>query len=131
DGSYSIKNVAGPDEYSNGVNDGVFTNAGAVTALRNAGRAAALLGQRAPAAWKEIADHIRIPYDAKKDVFEQYDGYKGTTIKQADTVLLMYPLEWPMSQRAKINTLDHYAARTDPDGPAMTDSVHAIAAAGT
>ncbi len=131
DGSYSIKNVAGPDEYSNGVNDGVFTNAGAVTALRNAGRAAALLGQRTPAAWKEIADHIRIPYDAKKDVFEQYDGYKGTTIKQADTVLLMYPLEWPMSQRAKINTLDHYAARTDPDGPAMTDSVHAIAAAGT
>ncbi|MEA2293540.1 MAG: hypothetical protein QOE86_1179, partial [Solirubrobacteraceae bacterium] len=29
DGSYSIQNVAGPDEYSNGVNDGVFTNAGA------------------------------------------------------------------------------------------------------
>ncbi|MFH8405098.1 discoidin domain-containing protein [Streptomyces sp. NPDC018019] len=130
DGSYSIKNVAGPDEYSNGVDDGVFTNAGAVTALRNAGRAAARLGQPAPAAWKQIADHIRIPYDAKKEIFQQYDGYRNTTIKQADTVLLMYPLEWPMSQRAKTNTLDHYAARTDPDGPAMTDSVHAIAAAG-
>ncbi|MEU7225810.1 discoidin domain-containing protein [Streptomyces chrestomyceticus] len=130
DGSYSVKNVAGPDEYSNGVNDGVFTNAGAVTALRNAGRAAALLGRSAPAAWKGIADRIRIPYDAKNDVFQQYDGYRNTMIKQADTVLLMYPLEWPMSQRAKVNTLDHYAALTDPDGPAMTDSVHAVAAAG-
>ncbi|MFD7667069.1 discoidin domain-containing protein [Streptomyces sp. NPDC059788] len=130
DGSYSIKNVAGPDEYSNGVDDGVFTNAGAVTALRNAGRAAALLGRPAPAAWKDIADRIRIPYDAKNEIFKQYDGYRNTTIKQADTVLLMYPLEWPMSQRAKVNTLDHYAGLTDPDGPAMTDSVHAIAAAG-
>ncbi|OKI04567.1 haloacid dehalogenase [Streptomyces sp. CB02923] len=131
DGSYSVKNVAGPDEYSNGVDDGVFTNAGAVTALRNAGRAAALLGRPAPAAWKDIADRIRIPYDAKKGIFKQYDGYENTTIKQADTVLLMYPLEWPMSQRAKVNTLDHYAGLTDPDGPAMTDSVHAVAAAGT
>ncbi|MFH8347068.1 discoidin domain-containing protein [Streptomyces sp. NPDC018045] len=131
DGSYSIKNVAGPDEYSNGVNDGVFTNAGAVTALRNAERAAALLGQSAPAAWKDIADHIRIPYDAQNNVFQQYDGYRNTMIKQADTVLLMYPLEWPMSQRDKVSTLDHYAGLTDPDGPAMTDSVHAVAAAGT
>ncbi|MEU2787679.1 discoidin domain-containing protein [Streptomyces sp. NPDC007100] len=130
DGSYSVKNVAGPDEYSNGVDDGVFTNAGAVTALRNAGRAAQLLGQKAPAAWQDVADRIRIPYDAKNEVFKQYDGYRNTMIKQADTVLLMYPLDWPMSQRAKVNTLDHYAGLTDPDGPAMTDSVHAIAAAG-
>ena len=50
DGSYSINNVAGPDEYSNGVNDGVYTNAVAATALRAATSAAALLGRRAPAA---------------------------------------------------------------------------------
>jgi trehalose/maltose hydrolase-like predicted phosphorylase len=40
DGSYSITNVAGPDEYSNGVTDGVYTNAVAATALRQATRAA-------------------------------------------------------------------------------------------
>ncbi|MET8181503.1 discoidin domain-containing protein [Streptomyces sp. NPDC005336] len=129
DGSYSIKNVAGPDEYSNGVDDGVFTNAGAATALRNAARAARVLGHPAPAAWTRIADKLRIPYDKKKQVFQQYDGYKGSMIKQADTVLLMYPLEWPMSGQAAAKTLDYYAARTDPDGPAMTDSVHAIDAA--
>ncbi|WP_063894067.1 discoidin domain-containing protein [Streptomyces natalensis] len=130
DGSYSVKNVAGPDEYSNGVNDAVFTNAGAATALRHATRAAALLGLHAPASWNALADKLRIPYDAKHHRFRQYAGYRGTTIKQADTVLLLYPLHWPMSPRQAASTLDYYAARTDPDGPAMTDSVHAIDAAG-
>lgn len=131
DGSYSVKNVAGPDEYSNGVDDGVFTNAGAATSLRNATRAARLLGEDAPGAWSRVADGLRIPYDKDKGVFRQYDGYKGSMIKQADTALLMYPLEWPMSRGAATRTLDYYAARTDPDGPAMTDSVHAIDAAAT
>ncbi|MEU7736383.1 glycosyl hydrolase family 65 protein [Streptomyces griseus] len=129
DGSYSVNDVAGPDEYSNGVDDGVFTNAVAATALRHATRAARLLGERPPAAWNEVADGLRIPYDAERKVFLQYAGYNGSTIKQADTVLLTYPLEWPMEPGAAAATLDYYAARTDPDGPAMTDSVHAIDAA--
>ncbi|HEV7626356.1 MAG TPA: glycosyl hydrolase family 65 protein, partial [Streptomyces sp.] len=129
DGSYSIKNVAGPDEYSNGVDDGVFTNAGAATSLRQAARAARVLGESAPAEWTKIAAKLRIPYNKKKRVFQQYDGYKGSTIKQADTVLLQYPLEWPMPKGTAGRTLDYYAARTDPDGPAMTDSVHAVDAA--
>ena len=129
DGSYSINNVAGPDEYSNGVNDGVFTNAGAATALRQAAEAARVLGGQAPPQWTEIADKLRIPFDPQQQVFQQYDGYQGGKIKQADTVLLQYPLEWPMSPEAAANTLDYYAPRTDPDGPAMTDAVHAIDAA--
>src|SRR5215213_3005497 len=129
DGSYSIHNVAGPDEYSNGVNDGVFTNAGAALALRNATRAAAILGKQAPPQWTVIADHLRMPFDGQNQVFRQYDGYQGTQIKQADTVLLLYPLEWPMSTQVAANTLDYYAPRTDPDGPAMTDAIHAVDAA--
>ncbi|MFJ2641429.1 MULTISPECIES: discoidin domain-containing protein [unclassified Streptomyces] len=129
DGGYSVKEVAGPDEYSNGVTDGVFTNAVAATALRNATRAAQLLGHPAPAEWQRVADGLRIPYDPARKLFLQYAGYNGSTIKQADTVLLIYPLEWPMEPGAAAATLDYYAARTDPDGPAMTDSVHAIDAA--
>ncbi|MFB8114900.1 glycosyl hydrolase family 65 protein [Streptomyces sp. NPDC055962] len=129
DGTWSVKDVAGPDEYSNGVTDGVFTNAVAATALRHATRAAELLGHPAPAGWTRVADGLRIPYDAERKVFLQYAGYLGSTIKQADTVLLIHPLEWPMEEGAAAATLDHYAARTDPDGPAMTDSVHATAAA--
>ncbi|MFJ7195089.1 MULTISPECIES: discoidin domain-containing protein [unclassified Streptomyces] len=129
DGGYSVKEVAGPDEYSNGVTDGVFTNAVAATALRNATRAARLLGHPAPPEWTRVADGLRIPYDPARKIFLQYAGYDGSTIKQADTVLLIYPLEWPMEPGAAASTLNYYAARTDPDGPAMTDSVHAIDAA--
>ncbi|QBS40662.1 discoidin domain-containing protein [Nocardia sp. CS682] len=129
DGSYSIDNVAGPDEYSNGVKDGVYTNAVAALALRNAARAAAILGEPAPPEWTAIAEHLRMPFDPARQIFAQYDGYPGTSLKQADTVLLIYPLEWPMSREVSTNTLEYYAERTDPDGPAMTDSVHAIDAA--
>lgn len=129
DGSYSINNVAGPDEYSNGVDDGVFTNAVAATSLRRATDAAELLGEPAPAKWTEIADHLRIPFNEREQVFKQYAGYQGGEIKQADTVLLQYPLEWPMSPEVASNTLEYYAPRTDPDGPAMTDAIHAIDAA--
>jgi trehalose/maltose hydrolase-like predicted phosphorylase len=126
DDTYSISNVAGPDEYSNGVNDGVFTNAGAATALRNATTAAGVLGKSAPPEWEMIADHLRMPFDSTNQVFSQYDGYSGTLIKQADTVLLIYPMEWKMTPTVAANTLDYYAERTDPDGPAMTDAIHAV-----
>ncbi len=127
DGSYSINNVAGPDEYSNGVDDGVFTNAGAALALRNATRAAQILGESVPASWTAKANGLRIPFDAGRQLFLQYDGFDDTRqIKQADTVLLIYPLEWPMTNEAASNTLDYYAERSDPDGPAMTDAMHAV-----
>ncbi|WP_353944511.1 discoidin domain-containing protein [Streptomyces sp. HUAS MG91] len=133
DGSYSIRNVAGPDEYSNGVDDGVYTNAVAATSLRAAAKAARLVGERPGADWTRIADRLRIPYDARRKVFLQYAGYDlahASDIKQADAVLLLYPLDWrPMPKGAAAATLDYYAAHTDRGGPAMTDSVHAAAAA--
>src|SRR5207245_2184573 len=108
DGSHSIPDGAGPDEYSNGVPDAVFTNAGAATALRNATRAAQVLGEPAPEEWTRVAGKLRMPFDETKQVYLQYDGYSGTKIKQADTVLLLYPMEWPMSKKVAANTLDFY-----------------------
>ncbi|MEV5611958.1 discoidin domain-containing protein [Streptomyces sp. NPDC052225] len=135
DGTYSIKDVAGPDEYSNGVDDGVYTNAVAATSLRAATKAARLVGERPSPTWDRIAARLRIPYDPRRKVFLQYAGYDiehAADIKQADAVLLLYPLDWrPMPKGAAAATLDYYAAHTDRDGPAMTDSVHAVAAAAT
>ena len=131
DGSFSINGVAGPDEYSNGVNDGVFTNAGAAITLRNAAEAARLVGAPVPPRWRAVADHLRMPFDPGNGVFQQYAGYGGQRIKQADAALLQYPLDWPMSRRTASKTLDYYSERVDPDGPAMTDAVHAIDAADT
>jgi hypothetical protein len=62
-------------------------------------------------------------------VYLQYGGYAGSLIKQADTVLLIYPLEWNdanMTRQSAADTLAFYAERTDPDGPAMTDAIHAV-----
>lgn len=129
DGSYSIHDVAGPDEYSNGVDDGAYTNGVAAVTLRNATTAAALVGAPAPPEWTAVADRLRMPFDPREGIFVQYDGYRGERLKQADTVLLQYPLEWPMPPEVAARTLDYYAERTDPDGPAMTDSVHQIDAA--
>ena len=127
DGSWSILDVAGPDEYSNGVRDGVFTNGGASLALQNATKAAGILGESVPQRWLTIAANLRMPFDETNQIFSQYDGYDGTQqIKQADTVLLIYPLEWPMTNQVASNTLDYYAERSDPDGPAMTDAMHAV-----
>ncbi|WP_280358001.1 discoidin domain-containing protein [Nocardia otitidiscaviarum] len=129
DGSYSIVDIAGPDEYSNGVRDGVYTNAVAALALRNASRAAAILGLPADPEWHAVADRLRMPFDESRRIFLQFDGYTGAPIKQADTVLLIHPLDWPMPPEVATAVLDYYAQRTDPDGPAMTDSVHAVDAA--
>ncbi|MFI6868995.1 discoidin domain-containing protein [Nocardia sp. NPDC050406] len=129
DGSYSIRDVAGPDEYSNGVTDGSYTNAVAALALRHADTAAAILGESRPPEWAAIADRLRMPFDQAQRIFLQFDGYTGTPIKQADTVLLIYPLDWPMPPTVAAAVLDYYSQRTDPDGPAMTDSVHAVDAA--
>lgn len=130
DGSFSIRDVAGPDEYSNGVDDGVYTNAVAAMSLRAAIDAAGIVGMPVTPQWARIADHLRMPFDPGDDIFLQYAGYVGRQIKQADAVMLEYPLQWPMPLAVATRTLDFYSERSDPDGPAMTDSIHAIDAAG-
>ena len=48
------------------------------------------------------------------------------TIKQADTVLLGYPLNWNMSSDIQEKDLRAYELIHDPRGPAMTNSFMAI-----
>ena len=44
------------------------------------------------------------------------------TIKQADTILLGYPLNWNMSRDIYKNDLEYFEDRTDTRTPAMTYS---------
>lgn len=50
----------------------------------------------------------------------EFAGYNGATVKQADTILLGYPLEYPMNASVRRNDLLYYANRTDPNGPAVS-----------
>ena len=125
-GAYAINQVEGPDEHHWPVDNEVYTNVGAITTMRLATRVADMLGKSAKPAWKTVADGLPVLLDPVTLVRPQFEGYAGDMIKQADVVMLTYPWEWPESRTIGLSDLDYYAARTDPDGPAMTDSIHAI-----
>jgi trehalose/maltose hydrolase-like predicted phosphorylase len=125
-GSYAITGVEGPDEHHFNVDNEVYTNVAAITTLRLATQAATLLGKQPNPAWKTVADGLPVLLDPSSQIRPEFEGYAGDLVKQADVVMLTYPWEWNESQTIGLNDLNYYEQRTDPDGPAMTDSIHAI-----
>jgi len=128
---FHIAGVIPPDEYAHGDNS-VFTNVVAKISLEFAADLLLKLGTAAPsgysaAVWMDIANRLRIPFDTARNVHLEYDGYQGALIKQADVVLLGYPLNWNMSQAVRANDANYYIERTDEFGPAMTWGMYAIA----
>nr|XP_036858356.1 protein-glucosylgalactosylhydroxylysine glucosidase isoform X3 [Manis javanica] len=51
---------------------------------------------------------------------------RGEEVKQADVVLLGYPVPFPLSPHVRRNNLEIYEAATSPQGPAMTWSMFAV-----
>jgi len=127
-GGYDIKPIQPPDEYHTGVTNSAYTNAAAATALRDAISAAQVVGATAPSNWATVADGVTktMPFDSTNNVYKEYAGYNGEQIKQADVVMLTYPLDFPMASGVGLNDLNYYAPRTDLQGPAMTDAIHSI-----
>jgi trehalose/maltose hydrolase-like predicted phosphorylase len=128
-GGYDINDVMGPDEYHDYVDNSVTTNAGAQASLRIAVSAARILGRPADPAWSKVADGLKIPVDTTLNIHPEFEGYNGQTVKQADVTLLQYPWAVPMPPSLAQNDLDYYQARTDPNGPSMTDAIATIATA--
>ncbi|KAM7414708.1 hypothetical protein PAMA_019493 [Pampus argenteus] len=127
DQQYHLLGVMPPDEYYNNVNNSVYTNTVAKFSLQFAVELADLLKHPAPKEWQAVAEHIKIPFDQESQYHPEYDGYiKGHPVKQADTVMLGYPLGLPMSPEVRRNDLEVYEPVTDPQGPAMTWGMFAI-----
>lgn len=130
---YEIKQVVPPDENADRVNNSAYTNAIARLNLSVAYRAAELLGVPGNPKWGRFAYSMYIPFDAKNQRFVAHDGYKGEKTKQADTELLIYPLQtlFPGHDLETVckNTFDYYANKVMPKGPAMSSSAHSIIAA--
>lgn len=52
-----------------------------------------------PEHWGDIAWSLALPYDEVKDYHPEFSGYtRPEQIKQADVVLLGYPLQYPMNE---------------------------------
>jgi protein-glucosylgalactosylhydroxylysine glucosidase len=125
DGSYSILNVVGADEYAQHVDDNAFTNASAIEALRNTIKAATILGETINQKWQEVADHIVI--HKVNGITQNYKGYAGQMIKQGDVNLLAYPLHI-ITDKAQIEKdLAYYSEKIDKkDGPAMASGIMSV-----
>jgi trehalose/maltose hydrolase-like predicted phosphorylase len=127
-GGYAIDTVQPPDEFHTDVNNSAYTNAFAATALQDAAKAAQVVGATPPAIWTTVANGLKqtMPFDSSLNIYDEFDGYKGDTVKQADVVMLTYPLEFPMASGVGLSDLNYYAPRTSLQGPAMTDAIHSI-----
>ena len=118
-----LDNVTGPDEYHLGDDSG-FTNYAVQLAVAWTIEACAILHDGTPcdetqlpalAAMQRIATHMHIPYNATAQYHPEYDEYAGQAVKQADTILLNYPLGLPMSDAVTRNDLVYYGNRTSPN----------------
>src|SRR5436190_5216358 len=127
-GGYDISPIQPPDEYHTGVTNSPYTNAAAATALQDAVQAAKVVGVTPPATWTTVADGVTktMPFDSTLNIYKEYATYNGELIKQADVVMLTFPIDFSMPSGVGLNDLDYYAPRTDLQGPAMTDAIHSI-----
>ncbi|CAL1536284.1 unnamed protein product [Lymnaea stagnalis] len=122
DGTFSILNIMPPDEFHYPVNDSVYTNTIAAINLRFANEMAKEFGKAENATWTEIADKLRLLYDPDLDYHPEYEGFTNSVYtKQADVVLLGYPLMADMDRSTRENDLVIYE-KTTPirSSPAMS-----------
>lgn len=125
DGSFSIKNVVGADEYAQHVDDNAFTNGSAIETLKNTIKASEILGENINPKWKEVADKLII--HKENGITQNYKGYKGQPIKQADVNLLSYPLHIVTDKNQIEQDLAYYAEKMDKnDGPAMGSGILSV-----
>ncbi|XP_027715927.1 protein-glucosylgalactosylhydroxylysine glucosidase isoform X2 [Vombatus ursinus] len=125
--NYHLRGVMPPDEYHSGVNNSVYTNVIAQTSLHFAADLARDLGQPVPEQWAKVAEKIKVPFDPERNYHPEFDGYEpGETVKQADVVLLGYPVPYPLSLDVRRKNLEIYEAVTSSEGPAMSWSMFAV-----
>ena len=131
DGKYHILKVLSPDETAGVVNDDAYTNAVVQANLRAAVSAAKVVGQAADPRWAAIADGLYFPYDTSRGIPAENDAPMTDrfSAKQADTLLLIHPLNKLFDPATEGKMLDFYSKHTIQNGPAMTASMQAIVAA--
>ena len=110
-GSWDIDGVMPPDEHQQEANNSIYTNLGAVYAVNTARWTSCLLfgpstaETLVPDAWLNKTKNLAFLYNSAKRYHEEYEGFDadltgGTLdprgIKQADVVLLGYPMLWDM-----------------------------------
>jgi hypothetical protein len=114
-----FKNTMSPDEHHTGDND-LYTNLLAEHVLRK--YSANFRGQSPLEGGKPGL--MKLPRDEKGFLAYDNDDLRG--YKQAAAELAVYPLQFPPAIAEAGLILKRIAPKVTPNGPAMTDSIHAI-----
>lgn len=126
--SAHINNIIPPDEYADHKDDSVYTNFIAIQSLKYTVQAANLLNINCEEcnSYTKLSNDLVILFDSDLGIHPEYYNYRGQKIKQADVVMLHYPLGMEMTNEIHKADLDYYSSRTDSNGPAMTWGMHSI-----
>ena len=125
DGSYSINNVVGANEFAPNVNDNAFTNGAAITALEFTTKAAREIGIASNPEWQMVSEKIKI-LKLQDGTTKEHENYNGEIIKQADVNLLSFPLNIINDKESIIKDLKYYEPKLSKDGPAMGKSIFSV-----
>lgn len=99
---YEIHGVKSIDEYAEKVDNELYTN---------------LVAQ--------MATGLKFYLPRDKDSLLTYDEDRLLTYKQAAAVLSIFPLQFPEAEKNAKVMMERFPPKTNPKGPAMSDSVHA------
>ncbi|KAE8147334.1 glycosyl hydrolase family 65 central catalytic domain-containing protein [Aspergillus avenaceus] len=127
--SWTLTNMTDPDEYANHIDAGGFTMPLIGQTLSNANSFREQFDLAPNDTWTEMAEDVLML--RQNNVTLEYTTMNGTTVvKQADVVLVTYPLSYEGNYTTEmaLGDLDYYANKQSPDGPAMTWSTFSIVA---
>lgn len=109
---YVIKNATDPDEYANHVNNPAFTLASSSQLLHTANMMLAAMGKPINELWDKKADNTAFPRSDANITLEYTGMNNSLVVKQADVVLISYPLGFEQNYTEKNSLTDLDYVRT-------------------
>ena len=116
-GEVSITGTMSPDEFHTGDND-LYTNLLAEWSMGKGFDLSRYSG------YTGIHFFPKLPHDDKS--FLTYDNDPVKSYKQAAAVLAIYPLQYPPAEKEAKVMMERFADKVTENGPAMSDSIHAL-----
>lgn len=130
-GKYTTRNMTDPDEYANHVDNAAYTNAGISQVMKWAVIVGNHLNKLVLEEFLHISGNVFLPVSNNLDqITLEYSGMNASVgIKQADVIMLTYPLQNELidSDQAYRN-MEFYSRKQVSYGPAMTFPIFSIVA---
>lgn len=127
-GKFTTANLTDPDEYANHIDNGAYTNAAISALIGWARRAGSILGV-SEQEYFPIERNMFVPIspDDYNLVLEYLGMQADVGIKQADVIMMSYPLENELLtlEQARAN-MDFYSSKQVSFGPAMTFPIFSV-----